>query len=108
MSETSPSARSIMTANGDGATRIWSTEFGAPTGTSTRSLSEAAQAELVSLAYTKLQAWRWAGPGFLHSYRDPSPDTSSGNGFGLVRADWSKKPSYRAYQLRAKSSTGRR
>jgi hypothetical protein len=107
MSETTPSARSVMTANGDAKTRIWSTEFGAPTGTSSRSLSEPAQAELISLAYAKLQAWRWAGPGFRHSYRDPSPDTSSGNGFGLVRADWSKKPSYRAYELRARRA-GRR
>jgi hypothetical protein len=108
MSETSPSARSVMTANGDAKTRIWSTEFGAPTGTSSRSLSEPAQAQLISLAYTKLQAWRWAGPGFLHSYRDLGLGTSVEDGFGLVRADWSKKPSYRAYELLAKKSAGRR
>ena len=97
-----------MTANGDATTRIWATEFGAPTGTTSTSLTEEAQAQLVTLAYTKLQAWRWAGPGFLHSYRDPSPGTSSGDGFGLVRADWTKKPSYRAYERRAKSRTGGR
>jgi hypothetical protein len=107
MSATSPSARSIMTANGDAATKIWSTEFGAPTGTLGTSMTEAAQAQLVALAYTRLKAWRWAGPGFLHSYRDQGPGASSEDGFGLVRADWSKKPSYRAYELRAKRA-GRR
>jgi hypothetical protein len=92
-----------MTANGDVKKHIWSTEFGAPTGTSTRSLSEAAQARLISLAYARLQGWRWAGPGFLHSYRDRGLGASVEDSFGLVRADWSKKPSYRAYELRAKS-----
>jgi len=108
MSATSPSARSVMIANGDAATKIWATEFGAPTGTSSRSLTEAAQAQLVTLAYTKLKAWRWAGPGFFHSYRDRGLGTSVEDGFGLVRADWSKKPSYRAYELRAKKSAGSR
>ena len=106
MSETSPSARSIMTANGDAATKIWSTEFGGPTGTSGQSMTEAAQAQLVTLAYIKLKAWRWAGPGFFYSYRDRGAATD--DGFGLVRVDWSKKPSYRAYERRAKQSTGRR
>jgi len=107
MSATSPSARSVMTANGDAAKQIWATEFGAPTGRSRTSLTEAAQAQLVTLAYTKLQAWRWAGPGFLHSYRDRGKvGASTDDGFGLVRADWSKKPSYRAYERRATARGG--
>jgi hypothetical protein len=100
MSETVPSARSIMRANGDGAKRIWATEFGAPTGESSKALTEAAQAALVREAYTKLKAWRWAGPAFLYSYRDHGavdPGASPDGGFGLVRSDWSKKPSYEAY-----------
>src|SRR5947207_2526952 len=47
MSETSPSARSLMTANGDGGKQIWATEFGAPTGSASNEESEAAQAQLV-------------------------------------------------------------
>jgi len=89
------------------AKQIWATEFGAPTGRSRTSLTEAAQAQLVTLAYTKLQAWRWAGPGFLHSYRDRGKvGASTDDGFGLVRADWSKKPSYRAYERRATARGG--
>ena len=100
MAETTPSARSIMTANGDGAKRIWVTEFGAPTGTSSRSLSEPDQAALVVEAYRSLAASSWAGPAFLYSYRDNNglePGAPPDGGFGLVRADWSKKPSYGAY-----------
>jgi len=111
MAETTPSARSIMVAYGDGAKRIWPTEFGAPTGASSVSLTEAAQAELVSAAYTKLKAWRWAGPAFLYNYRDQGavdPGASADGGFGLVRADWSKKPSYRAYERLAKKSASLR
>jgi len=102
-----PAVRAVMVANGDAAKQIWATEFGAPTGRSRTSLTEAAQAQLVTLAYTKLQAWRWAGPGFLHSYRDRGKvGASTDDGFGLVRADWSKKPSYRAYKRRAGARGG--
>jgi hypothetical protein len=100
MAETTPSARSIMRANGDGGKRIWATEFGAPTGASSKALTEAAQAALVTEAYTKLRASSWAGPAFLYSYRDHGavdPGASPDGGFGLVRSDWSKKPSYTAY-----------
>src|SRR5439155_19951334 len=47
MASTSPSARSIMKANGDGKKKIWATEWGAPTGSSSQSMSEAAQAQLI-------------------------------------------------------------
>jgi hypothetical protein len=100
MVSTTPSARGIMRANGDAGKRIWATEFGAPTGASTRALSEPAQAALVKDAYTKLKAWRWAGPAFLYNFRDSGglePGAPAGGGFGLVRVDWSKKPSYAAY-----------
>lgn len=100
MSETTPSARSIMRDNGDDAKRIWATEFGAPTGSSSKALTEAAQAALVREAYTKLRASPWAGPAFLYSYRDHGaidPGASADGGFGLVRADWSRKPSWTAY-----------
>jgi hypothetical protein len=86
------------------------TEFGAPTGTSAASLSEAAQARLVTAAYGKLTAARWAGPSFLYSYRDQGaidPGAPPDGGFGLVRADWSKKPSYVAYQRLTKTAARR-
>ena len=107
MSQTVPSARSIMAANGDLGKKIWVTEFGAPTGTG--ALSERAQAALVTAAYRALTAAPWAGPAFLYSYRDHGsldPGAPQDGGYGLVRADWSKKPAYQAYQRLTKNAAG--
>jgi exo-beta-1,3-glucanase (GH17 family) len=102
MSETTPSARSIMTARGDGAKQVWATEFGAPTGSTTRDLTEAAQAQLVTDSYAKLKAWSWAGPSFFYSYRDNGTNKSDvEQNFGILHFDWSPKLSYTAYQTAA-------
>jgi hypothetical protein len=98
MSETSPSARSIMTANGDAGAKIWATEYGAPTGTASASFTEAAQAQYVTEAITKFKTFSWAGPAFLYSGRDAGTDMSKiENAFGFIRNDWSLKPSYAAF-----------
>jgi polysaccharide biosynthesis protein PslG len=102
MSETSPSARSLMTANGDSSKQIWTTEFGEPTGSSTRAVSETAQAQYVTDSYAALRAWSWAGPGFLYSYHDIGTNLSDvESNFGIIRYDWALKPSYTAYQAAA-------
>jgi hypothetical protein len=98
MSETSPSARSIMTANGDAGAKIWATEYGVPTGTASSSFTEAAQAQYVTEAITKFKTFSWAGPAFLYSGRDAGTDMSNiENAFGFIRNDWSLKPSYAAF-----------
>jgi hypothetical protein len=102
MSETTPSARSIMTANGDGAKQVWLTEFGAPTGSTTRDMTEAAQAQLLTDSFAKLKSWSWAGPGFFYSYRDNGTNKSDvEQNFGILHFDWSPKPSYSAFQAAA-------
>lgn len=102
MAETSPSARSIMTAAGDGAKQIWATEFGWPTGTSTRSVSETIQAQMVTDSYAKLKTYSWAGPAFFYSGRDVGTDTLNiEDNFGIIHNDWSLKPAYAAYQSAA-------
>jgi hypothetical protein len=99
MAQTIPSARSIMRANGDARKKIWATEWGAPTGASAKSVSEGAQAELVTAALAKFTAWRWAGPSFLYSLRDRGTNAADlEQNFGLVRNDWSKKPAYEAFR----------
>jgi len=99
MAETSPSARSIMRANGDAKKKIWATEWGAPTGASATSVTEAEQAQLVTAVLTKLKAWRWAGPSFFYSFRDKGTDPANReDNFGLVRRDWSQKPAYEAFR----------
>jgi len=97
---TSPSLRSVMTANGDSAKKIWGTEFGAPTnGPSGSYVSEAAQAEMITKAHALWNSYEWAGPLFTYEGRDFGTSTSTReNFFGLLRHDYSKKPSYTAYR----------
>jgi polysaccharide biosynthesis protein PslG len=99
LTETSISARSLMIANGDGDKQIWGTEFGAPTGTSSGAITEEAQAALLREGYAKWGAWSWAGPLFWYSFRDAGTNPSDReHNFGLVRQDYSRKPSFAAYR----------
>jgi hypothetical protein len=102
VAETKPSARSIMAANGDGDKQIWGTEFGAPTGTAGDAVSEAAQAQLVTAGYATWKTWSFAGPLFWFSFRDAGTNRSDReDNFGLLRFDFSPKPSFAAYQRAA-------
>ena len=102
MSQTTPSARSVMSANGDGAKQIWATEFGGPTGSTSNSMTLAAQAQLVTDSYAALKGWSWAGPAFFYSYRDNGTNLSNvEDNFGVIHNDWTPKPAYTAYQVAA-------
>ena len=102
VAETKPSARSIMVANGDGDKQIWGTEFGAPTGSAGDAVSDAAQAQLVTAGYAKWKTWSFAGPLFWFSFRDAGTNKSDReDNFGLLRYDFSPKPSFAAYQRAA-------
>jgi len=97
---TSPSVRSVMVANGDGAKKIWGTEYGAPTdGPSGAHVSEGAQADMITNAYATWASYDWAGPLFVYEGRDLGTSTSTReNFFGLLRHDFTQKPAYAAYQ----------
>ena len=87
-----PSIRSTMDANGDAGKRIWGTEFGAPT----NRVSAAEQAAQIREAYTVWRSYAWAGVLFAYTLRD---DTGfSGDTYGLLRADWTPKPAFAAYE----------
>jgi len=76
-------------------TSIWLTEYGAPTGTSERSVAESDQAVLITDALLAVDQWSWAGPIFLYTLRDPRydpPDLEAN--FGLIRADGTPKPAW--------------
>jgi hypothetical protein len=99
MAQTNPSARSIMRANGDAKKKLWATEWGAPTGSAAQSMSETAQAQLVTAALRSFKGWRWAGPAFFYSLRDKGTNSADREeNFGLIRHDWSQKPAYAAFQ----------
>jgi hypothetical protein len=87
----------IMRLYGDGTKKVWGTEAGAPTGTADRSVSEAQQAQWVRDYYT---GWvttfgSFTGPLLWYQHRNTGSDPRSLEAnFGLLRRDWSAKPSY--------------
>lgn len=100
MSQTSPSLRSIMIANGDSAKKIWITEFGAPTNGPDANwyVSENQQAQMLVQAVQLYQTYDWAGPFFWYTLEDGSTATDTNeNFFGLIRADGSPKPAFSAF-----------
>lgn len=102
VADTTVSARSIMVAHGDGAKQIWGTEFGAPTGASSASVSEAAQAHLVTAGYAKWKTLPFAGPLFWFSFRDAGTNAADREqNFGLLHFDFTPKPSFTAYKAAA-------
>lgn len=99
LTRTTPSARSVLRAHGDGAKKIWATEFGFPTGNTSREVSEAKQARLLEKSLHDLVGRSWAGPAFVYSYRDSGTnDRDVLDNFGVVRYDYSPKPAYRVFQ----------
>ena len=98
---TTPSLRSVMAAHGDSAKKIWATEWGAPTNGPAGSgfVTEAVQASHLTEAYALFGSYPWAGPLFVHDFQDDGTSTSTREHFfGLIRFDWSQKPSYVAYK----------
>ena len=93
-----PLVYDVMVQNGDGAKKIWSTEFGAPTGTSASAVSETTQSAIISEAYTAITAWPWAGPLLTYSNRDSGTDPADREqNFGLRRFDFTPKPALGAF-----------
>jgi hypothetical protein len=97
---TAPSLRSLMIAHGDGAKKIWATEFGAPTnGPSGTHVSEAMQATMYTRAIAAWRRYTWAGPLFFFQGRDMGANPSSReNFFGFLHYDFSPKPAFAAFQ----------
>lgn len=94
MNADSTRLNSIMVANGDGANKIWATEYGEPSG-GPYSVTETRQAADLSEALDVWYAKPFAGPMFYYNGRDTgtAPDDREQH-FGLLRFDGSEKPSY--------------
>jgi hypothetical protein len=84
----------VMAAHGDGARKIWATEFGYPTA-GPGSVEERQQALNVDAAVDLWYSNRFAGPLFWYSARDTGTDPADAEQhFGLLRHDGSAKPAY--------------
>ncbi|WP_245819589.1 cellulase family glycosylhydrolase [Rhodococcoides yunnanense] len=89
--------RAVMERRGDDGTRIWFTEFGAPTSAASPGVDEQRQSEILVDGITALHALPYAGPIFVFDFRDsmtgsPVPDYN----YGLVRSDFTEKPALRS------------
>lgn len=86
--------RDVMTGNGDGAKKIWLTEFGAPTCDCAGGVSPWEQAKQITDVLAAAAATGYAGPAFVYSIRDG--DTANRgdqeSNFGaLLTSDWQPK-----------------
>jgi len=94
MDQTSPSIRSVMTANGDGAKQIYITEVGAPTG-GPAGVSQTAQATELTQAIATAKATSWIGAIYLYTWQDDGTDTTNTEDwFGLLTYAGVQKSAY--------------
>ena len=101
-----PLVYNVMAQNGDGSKRIWSTEFGAPTGTDPSAVSETTQSAIIAQAYAAVAAWPWAGPLLVYSDRDSGTNLADREqNFGLRHYDFSPKPALAAFTQAISSAT---
>jgi hypothetical protein len=82
-----------MSLYGDGDKKIWGTEYGAPTGTDAKSVSEATQAQYIVEGLNYWNGLDFTGPMFIHTIRDATTTGSDWSAYlGLTHADFSPKP----------------
>lgn len=100
MQDTSPSLRSFMTQYGDSAKKIWITETGYPTCTSTYTticLSEAEQGKLAAAQAAAFKTYSWAGLYFWYDLTDDTTTTFEyEKHMGALHSDGTPKPAYTA------------
>jgi polysaccharide biosynthesis protein PslG len=95
MSQTSPSVRSIMTANGDSGKKVWITEYGAPT-SGPNSVGESEQSTDLVQAISQAQTLGWIGSVYIYTWSDLPSLPADENGFGLLTVVGERKPAYGA------------
>lgn len=85
--------RRIMDSHHDTAMQLWPTEFGAPTGTGARAVSEDVQARIIDQGLGLVTAIHDVGPVFVYSLVDTGPDSNDlEQNFGMLRRDYTEKP----------------
>ncbi|MGI9599284.1 MAG: beta-xylosidase, partial [Acidimicrobiales bacterium] len=90
-----PELHRLLLESQAGPNEIWITEYGAPTGSHSRSLAEADQATLILDALQAAADWPWTGPTFLYAFRDfrNDPENLEWN-YGIVGNDGTPKQAW--------------
>jgi hypothetical protein len=107
-----PTVYQVMADNGDGAKKIWGTEFATPTGA--RFMSPEAQRDIIVQGYRAWLAWPFTGPLLVYSWRDAAVDPNDLEAnFGLLYHDSTPKPALAAFdtivsELEAREARGQR
>ncbi len=92
-----PAVHAVMRRAGDTGKKVWLTEYGAPTGTSSRAVSPKRQAAMVVSAYREARRLRFVQALFYYSLRDVSRQAhESEANFGLMLHHGRAKPGYHA------------
>jgi len=104
---TATNLRKMMEANGDGAKKVWATEFGAHTDPQGEGyVTEARQASILDQGISLWRSLSWAGPMFVYRYQDTGTDQSDREQFfGLIRADGTPKPALGVFKSYASRSS---
>lgn len=90
-----PALHAMLVDSAVAPDEIWITEYGAPTGSHPRAVSEADQAAMVLQALDEAQARSWLGPVFLYALRDyrMEPGELEWN-YGILNNDGSPKQAW--------------
>jgi len=106
--ETMESYHQVMVNNGDGAKRLWPTEFGWGVSSNPHPGYEyeayntwELQAQYIMRAYEMARNWGWVGPMFLWNLNwavfEPNQEQAA---FSIVGPGWSHRPAYHALATR--------
>jgi polysaccharide biosynthesis protein PslG len=99
MSQTSPSARSIMAQYKDAGIPIWVTEFGAVSNGPSGGAGPQGEAEELSQAIAIARSTRWIGAFYIYTWQDAGANKNNRNDwFGLVTNTGRAKPAYYAVE----------
>ncbi len=92
-----PDIYKVLKKNGDGAKPMWLTEYGARTGTTSRSVSLKRHKKLMVDAYRESRKLPYVERLFFYSLRDFSSDVRDPEAnFGLLKYNGKPKPAYKA------------
>jgi hypothetical protein len=93
-----PTMHQIMASHGDGAKRIWYTEYGAALASAYGAVTMNQQAAEYTQAFQVARQWAWSGPLIAFEWRD-----SSAGKFGLKNNNGSPRPALTAFSAAARA-----